>query len=531
MKHRAFVLLIFFCSFPLKAATDDNKALQQEVERLQQQTVKLQNQMNHLQKRLVTQSAQKKARHSTSAKSAPKSKKKPASQPIHSSGPKYHSSIVSVHSLNRDPESLEFYPTALVSEGHVVTYIAGTPVVSSPYLGARPAFDGSDFIVNISSINRDIRLMQQRRSLYRAYTEIGYPKPQTPIIALSGKVEPVVMVGSPFAGTTTADFTLGTSEFDTAAIINDSVEGYISLAFDEAPLPVNGQRLANARVGFNMGFVNIGDLDRTPFYFTAGQLYAPFGRFSSAMVSAPLTLILGRTKTRPFILGYKSQTDTGPFAALYAFRSDTTLGSSAIGGVNAGYVFNTGVLNGEFGASVISSIDDAGGMQYNGTPIGPTFGGFSSLTNGNEEVRKIPAVDAHATLRVSRYNFTAEWLGVTQRFRVQDLSYDGQGALPQALQLELGATFIAFDRPSSIGLGYQWSKDALALNLPEYRACAVFNISIWRDTVESLEYRHDINYKSNQYANGAAPVGLVNAITYGTGKASDTLLLQIGVYF
>ena len=48
---------------------------------------------------------------------------------------------------------------------------------------------------------------------------------------------------------------------------------------------------------------------------------------------------LARTKTRPFILGYKSQEDTGPFAAVYGYRSDTTLGKSGVGGVNLGYIF------------------------------------------------------------------------------------------------------------------------------------------------------------------------------------------------
>ena len=87
------------------------------------------------------------------------------------------------------------------------------------------------------------------------------------------------------------------------------------------------------------------------------------------------------------------------------------------------------------------------------------------------------------------------------------------------LQTELDMTFRAFNRPSSIGVGYQWSKDALALNLPQHRIIGVFNISIWKDTVESLEYRHDIDYNIYQFANGAAPFGAVNANTYGTGGA------------
>lgn len=533
MKHNVIFLFIILCLFPLASSADPHKDLQHEVQRLQQQTVELQMQLNRLQKQLVKQPTAKKIEKPVKPV---KQETTPvlASKPTQDAGDTFHKSVVTVHRLDIDPESLDFYPTALVADNHVVTYIAGTPVISSPYLGSRPAFDGSDYIVNISSINRDIRLMQQRRGLYRAYERIGYPAPHRPIIAFSGKVEPVATIGNIFLSESTSDLTLGSNELDMAAILNETVEAYMSLAYDASPPDVGGQRLSNSSIDLNMGFVNIGNLDKTPFYFTGGQLYVPFGRFSSAMVSAPLTMIMARTKTRPFILGYKSQQDTGPFAAIYGFRSDTNLGSSsAIGGANLGYIFDLDDATGEIGASFISGIDDAGGMQFTGSVpgLGSTFGGFSSLTNGSETVRNIPAVGVHGNLSIDRFNFTAEWVGVTQRFRPQDLSFNGQGALPQAAQLEAGVTFKTFHKPASFALGYQWSKDTLALNLPAQRIAGVYNISIWKDTVESLEYRHDINFPKNEYANGAAPAGQVNANTISPGGSSDTVLLQLGVFF
>ena len=123
----------------------------------------------------------------------------------------------------------------MIADGRVISYIAGTPVVTAPYLGDRPAFDGSDYIVNISSINRDLRLMEQRRRLYRAYKSIGYPKPNMPIIAISGKVEPVAMINRPYVGKYQSDLNLGSSELDVAAALNDNVEGFMSIAYDETP--------------------------------------------------------------------------------------------------------------------------------------------------------------------------------------------------------------------------------------------------------------------------------------------------------
>lgn len=545
MKHNAFILVTaLFTSTCF--ATENNENLKKDISNLQQQAAALQEQIAQLKKQVTpVKSAKKNATSkktttpkpaslqasTTSTKKKPVTIKKTTNPTKPDLTPQFHHSAVSIHSPEADPESLEFYPTALVADDRVLTYIAGTPVVSSPYLGSRPAFDGSDYIVNISSINRDIRLMQQRRSLDRAYAKIGYPIPNRPILALSGKAEPIGTIGQPYFGEVQGDWNLGSNELDIAAILNDKVEAYMALAYDASPPAFGGQRVANSSLGLNMGFVNIGDLDESPFYFTAGQLFVPFGRFSTAMVSAPLPMRLARVKARPIILGYKSQKDTGPFAAVFGYRGDTTLGSTGVGGINIGYIIDAYKATGEVGASFISSINDSSGMQFTGSEPGTTFGGFGSPTNGNEDVSQVPALGAHCSLSFDRYNITAEWVGTAGVFRPQDLSFNGLGASPQALQLEGGVTFMSFDKPSSLTFDYQWSKDALALNLPEHRLSGVFNISIWKDTVESLEYRHDIDYKRNQFANGANAPGYVNANTIGTGGAADTILAQIGVYF
>lgn len=444
----------------------------------------------------------------------------------------YHTSVVSVHNPNVHPESLEFYPTALISDTQVVTYIAGTPVVSAPFLGARPAFDGSDYIVNISSINRDLRLMQQRRNLYLGYEKLGYPPPDVPILAISGKVEPVLSAGRTYYNQMLGDIDLGSDELDLAAILNENVEAFMAISYNSSPPAVGGQRVANSSLNLNMGFVNIGNLEKTPFYLTAGQIYVPFGRYSSSMISPTLPMILARTKARPLIIGYKAQGKTGPVISLYTFKADTTLGGSGVGGLNAAYIFEVPKGSGEVGAGVISSLNNATGMQYTSSAPGTTFGGFASLTNGSEEVEKTPAVDVHGNVSFSRYSLTAEWVSALEPFRSQDLSYEGEGALPQAAQLEAGVTFRSFDKPASLSAAFQWTNQALALNLPKNRISAVYNISIWKDTLESLEYRHDIDYKVNQYANGAnAPDFPPNMNTVGTGHSADTVIAQIGVFF
>ena len=248
------------------------------------------------------------------------------------------------------------------------------------------------------------------------------------------------------------------------------------------------------------------------------------------MVSGTLPMLVGRTLTRPFILGYKTQEGSGPYAALYGFKSDTSLGTSGVGGVNLGYTLLYHKVNGDFGVGFIGTMVDSLGMQSNNLMLG-NFGGFASPGNGSEAIKKIPGFNIHGNVSIDRYNFTAEWLTATQPFRVQDLSFNGLGAEPTAGQVETSVTFKAFDKPATVGVGYQWTQQALALNLPQHRIIGVFNISLWKDTVESLEFRHDIDYAVNQFANGASTPPVVNNNIVGTGQAADSVTAQIGVFF
>ncbi len=432
---------------------------------------------------------------------------------------------LSVHTLKNEPESLAFHPSALMAGEYILTYIAGMPVVTSPYLGDRPAFDGSDLIVNISSINQDVRLMMQRNAIAKAFVKLGYPVPKSPIIALSGKIEPVAFSTRPFGGRRRWDLDLGSAELDIAAAINAWIEGYFSFAYDAAPPAIIGQRMANSAVRLGKVFINIGNLEKTPIYFTAGQLFVPFGRYSSSMVSAPLTMIMARTRARAVILGFHHQEDSGFFGAIFGFRGDTTLGSRGVGGVNLGYNLTGQKVRGEFGVSLISSVNESGGMQLTGMG-GGRFGGFGAVV-ANERVRKVPAVDVHANLNFDAISIIGEWVGTTNSFRRRDLSFNGRGRKVQAANVEGAYTFKVADKPASVGIGYGWSRNALALGIPKHRMSGVFNISLWRDTVESIEFRHDVDYKTSDTSAG---IGSTTA-TRGTGRTANTVSAQLGIYF
>lgn len=422
-------------------------------------------------------------------------------------------------------------PDTTIITDNVLTYIAGTPVVTSPYLGKRSAFNASDLIVRISAVNLDLRILEQRQLLEDALKKMGRKIPEHPIIELSGKLEVGGFVTDPYVGNTTGDLNLNSMELITVTQIAPWVTGYVSLTYDNAPPAISGRRLNNSNVFLNKGFLTVGNLNDNPFYATFGQNIVPFGRYSSFMLSAPLTQLVGRTKARIAQLGVKYN---GFFAQAYAFNGDTKAGA---GGANIGYRFHKGDMIGEISGSVISNVAEA--EQYQGTG-GSGFTGFAATRATESVVNTVPAFNVQANFGYKNLSLLAEFTTASRHFNPTDLTYNGTGAKPRALNVEAANTFEFFKFPASIAVGYGWSDQALALNIARRRFIGAFNIAIWRDTIFSLEYRHDINYSAGDTAGGRGATGcaagqsscFVPVNTGGTlGMNSDTLTAQLGYYF
>lgn len=412
-----------------------------------------------------------------------------------------------------------------------LTYLGGTPVITSPYIGVRSAFDGSDLIVNISSINEDLRLLEQRKKLERAIQDAGFAGPEYPVIELSGKAEAQAFAQHPYVGSTTGDVDLSGAEFDIFAAAGPWASGFLSMTYDNSTPGTGGQRTSNSRNFLNKAFLTIGNLNRLPVYFTAGQFFVPFGRYSTNMLSSSLPQAIGRTKARAVQLGYKQPGPDGLYAAVYGFNGDSGASATGVGGVNLGYEFaHPHSWHGDVSGSVISNVADADGMQGTG---GAGFFGFGATRASERIMHKIPAVDGHVRLGYGPVDVIAEYVFTTRRFNPMDLTFGTAGAKPSAWQLEASYRTELFARQTSFAIGYGETTQALALNLPQKRFLAAINTSIWRNTIQSLEYRHDINYPGGTIAAGRGLTGVLTPVVTGgaLGHTADTVTAQIGVYF
>lgn len=414
----------------------------------------------------------------------------------------------------------------------------GSTVTTSPFLGLRSAFDASDLIVNLPTMNEDLRFLKEHVQLQKKLACYGVRLPDRPIIELGGKIEGIVFAQEDWNdGPTTSDINLASTRLDILVEVSRGVHGFMAFNMDNSTFDLlnnssldiqlsgAGSRIFNSRVFISRAFITIGDLNCLPLYFTIGQMFVPFGRYASNMVTSTLTVELARINERALLFGlYKN----GLYGSVYAYRGESNVDAPGINswGTNWGYekTWKGGSLN--IGAGYIGNIADSTGMQVTGAGNG--FFGFALNRSTQILDHRVPAYDVHGEFSFGKFSLFGEYIWTEREFAVENLSFNNEGAKPTASNIELAYNFKLAECPASLAVGYGTTSEALALALPEKSFITAFNISIWKDTIESLEFRHDDNYDSSNVAggNGAIPL-VVNSV----GGSRNTYTAQIGIYF
>lgn len=407
-------------------------------------------------------------------------------------------------------------------------------VSTGPYIGVPIVYSGSNLVINSPSVNTDLQLLDIRRSIHEQLVSMGgelYKEPYHSHLLLSGVVEAQAGYTNFGGKPSTSSIDVTNVSFDAFFIgPSDWLLGFIEFSYDNGPTSTSQYVVSNSRVYVNKAFITIGDLSKSPFYGTAGQIYVPFGTYSSLMISDPLTKIIGRTKARALELGFQQSGDNAFYGSTYIFRGDSHVGSvSRInnGGLNLGYKYKGNPFRANVGAGVIANIADSGGMQ-NGN-------GFSQYERISH---RVPAYDLRGIFGLGDHiDVITEFVTASTNFSANDMSFDGRGAKPWAFDVEAGYSFYILDsRPSTLGLGYTQSHEALSLGIPQSRYSLVFNTSLWRNTLQAIELRHDKNYSSGSTANG--PVGAATtpgectaAACTSTGRSDNGVTISFDYYF
>ncbi len=426
------------------------------------------------------------------------------------------------------PEPDELF-TPLPYGYRLLANLGGTSVITSPYIHSRYEFRGSGLIVNYSSINRDVAALRQRQNFEKRMLESGLNLPSYPLLELSGVVEGQAFTVRKFNGGQDSDINLSSAELDVQALINPWFTGFMSFNYNSSS-PLFGNRVTNSNVFIDNGFITFGNLNRSPLYATLGQVYVPFGRYSTYMISSPLIRGLFRTKARAVMVGYQEPDVQGPYAALFTFRGDNKNGVSKSNhinqfGGNLGYRFNWKALHGEFGTSYINNVADSQGMQL-ALNSPPQFGGFSAANGSQDLEHRVPGVDLRTALDLYGFTWIGEYTTSLRSFDPMDLTFNGEGAKPSGFHTEGVYHFAIYERPSSVVVAYDRTSEALPLGVPKERIGLGLSSAIWQNTLLSLQVAHSHHYGSNETATGSA-----GPIFGPPGNSSTGLIAQFDIYF
>lgn len=412
--------------------------------------------------------------------------------------------------------------------------VSGMPIVIGPYFGTDVNFSGYHLFTFSPSINEDRDLLQHRQREELTLKQAGHPLVRHPLLKVSGKLEGGATYISANNQADRSDIDLNTAELDFLVDVNRYVTGFFNIEYDNAQSGAN--RIGSSNIALNKGFITLGNLNESPVYFTIGQIFLPFGQFSSNLISSPLNVPLARIKSRAVVLGYAPQEGEGIYAAVSAGRGSSFIGSG--GKVNqftgnVEYIFTNDWLFADVAVSAASNIADAKSFQSNGLPtvVPGVFSGFSNAAASEKLSHVVPALDVRAKVSAANFTAIAEYDVAVRRFAVADLSFNGKGARPAALHVEGSYRTTLLGKPAQAAVAYDQTFQALALNLPKRRYGAAASTSLFRDTIQSIELLHERPYSKSDIASGQGAATATTRASTTFANAVTTLRVQFGLYF
>lgn len=501
MKLKSIVTLSIACLLTssalasTKTTSTSQPSVDQKIQELEKQIQQLQNQVNAQQSEAVT----------TTTKTTKQSSSK------NTSSGKANKTTTATTTTTMETD---------VTDKQKFGYYYAPFVFASPYLsGARSAYDASDLITNWPSVNEDLFILKSQVKYTQDLEAAGLPYSDRPLIAISGYVEGRVLGQDDYNSNVRSDVDLSGAEIDVLAQMAPWVSAYMALAYDDVYQDIYLSR----------AFLTVGNLSKEPVYGTIGKMYVPFGNYWSDMIADPVTKLLAKTKSEAVELGFYKN---GVYGSVYTFRGDSYEGNNTEinnGGVNLGYTLKNDKMYLDFGAGYINNMADSQGMQSTGNNLS-TFEGFGMNGTTENLAHSVAGGDVHGEftydIKYGTLGLIAEYVSALTAFDQKDMTFNGEGAQPAALNVEALYRFNIIQKPSFVAVTYGRTWEALALNLPEYSYVGTFGISLWKSTVEKFEFRHELNYSGDDTASGSG-----YAVSPSERRDRNIGMLQMDVYF
>ncbi len=414
------------------------------------------------------------------------------------------------------------------------------------YMGVTSDFGGDDLVPNMPNVLLNEALLKQRYQEDILAKKAGDPSQDAPYVQLGGLIEGQGIFNKFAGGSYSSDADLTGADLYMNVVANKWISGLSEISYDNnLDGYLAGQdRVAQSRLYINKAFITFGNLMYSPAYGSIGQMYLPFGRYSYYTVSSPLTKLMARTKARTIDVGYYQTADNGFDTSAYVFQATGGTQSQQThlqnAGLDATYHFKLNdQLSGNGGVGYINNFADSQGMLDNGCPDGDSacpFRGFGWGSTRPVLHKNVGGYDAHGTVNYNQFTALAEYVSAATRFDSQDLSYQTAnatttGAKPSAFDAEGIYHFVVGAIPSSFVLDYGFTRQAVAMQLPKTRYGSALNFNIWRDTLLSLEYRHEIYYGTDVTGTGEGASSSTPVTESLAGKSDNVVTAQFDLYF
>ncbi len=291
-----------------------------------------------------------------------------------------------------------------------------------------------------------------------------------------------------------SDIALATVELGLDASVNEWVSAHVLLLYEDDQ--------GNDDVQLDEGSITLGNDEKSPFYLTVGRQYVPFGNFNSNLVSDPLTLELAETREDALLGGIEQG---GFHASAYIFNGDADKAGDDNDriddfGLSVGYTMEMEGASLDIGAGYINNLADSDALQEGRATVeGHTAG-----------------IALHAVFSTGPFSLIGEYVGASNSFDEADLAFDGSGAKPSALNLELGYDFTLAGKAATVAVAHQRTDEAAGLGLPESRNMVGLSLAVMENTGLGFEY-----YSADDYATSDG----------GSGNSGNGLTLQLAVEF
>ena len=314
-------------------------------------------------------------------------------------------------------------------------------------------------------------------------------------IQIGGAIEIEATNASTFAGADSSDLTLAKVELFFDAQPTDWVSTHVQALFEDG----------NDNITLDEAWATIGNDKVSPFFVQAGQYAVPLASDETAMVTDPMSWLLAETKEANVLLGVSAD---GFMSQGYIYNGDTRRvgGGDKIDqfGLFAGYEGESTGTGYKLGVGYISNIGDSDAIT---TALGGNSGALSGYVGG---------LGLQGTLSHGAFNLIGGYVTATEAFNSGQLAFNGQGAEPEAWNLEANYTAKIVDRDVTFAVTYQGTDEALALGQPEKRFGGAISLAIVDGATIGAEYLHDEDYGTGDG---------------GTGEDNHTATLQLAIEF